>query len=228
MIRKTVKGIYLIERLTEETTAPKYYVGQAIDIFERFNEHCNGRNQYIDKEINKIGYDKFNYRILEIVEKQSDLNECETKWIKYYKNLYGDKSLYNIVQTTNINPYNIDKNLKKTIKELFKKDIGRSIYAISEYFNIPWQDVITIRKPILKSFNLIYSKDIKNIVDKETMTVPDNWRGPILTQKLATKILTDIQNGVDKKDIDYVAKADITIFLNSYNENYEYASEIIL
>ena len=33
---------------------------------------------------------------------------------------------------------------------------------------------------------------------------------------------------VDKKDIDYVAKADITIFLNSYNENYEYASEIIL
>ena len=204
MIRKTVKGIYLIERLTEETTAPRYYVGQAIDIFERFNEHCNGRNQYIDKEINKIGYDKFNYRILEIVEKQSDLNECETKWIKYYK------------------------NLKKTIKELFKKDIGRSIYAISEYFNIPWQDVITIRKPILKSFNLIYSKDIKNIVDKETMKVPDNWRGPILTQKLATKILTDIQNGVDKKDIDYVAKADITIFLNSYNENYEYASEIIL
>lgn len=90
MIRKTVKGIYLIERLTEETTAPKYYVGQAIDIFERFNEHCNGRNQYIDKEINKIGYDKFNYRILEIVEKQSDLNECETKWIKYYKNLGND------------------------------------------------------------------------------------------------------------------------------------------
>ena len=80
-----LKGIYLIERTTVSTDdSKKYYIGQALDIFKRLNQHCVVNNLGIDEAITKYGVDKFSFRILEIVKTKEDLNTCESKWIKVF------------------------------------------------------------------------------------------------------------------------------------------------
>ena len=100
-MKKGIKGIYLIERIETFPCEKKYYVGQAIDIFRRLNDHCTQNNPGIDNAISELGSDKFSFRILEIVHHAEDLDTCESKWINYYKELYGDEQMYNIAQTTN-------------------------------------------------------------------------------------------------------------------------------
>jgi len=98
MIRnKLVKGIYLIQRMNcNSDNEPQYYIGKAVDIFDRWNNHCNDTEQSIDQSICEIGCSNFVFRILEIVSKEDELNKCETEWIKKYREDYGDKALYNI------------------------------------------------------------------------------------------------------------------------------------
>jgi predicted GIY-YIG superfamily endonuclease len=43
-MKKGIKGIYLIERIETFPCEKKYYVGQAIDIFRRLNDHCTQNN----------------------------------------------------------------------------------------------------------------------------------------------------------------------------------------
>lgn len=144
-----VKGIYLIERIeTSSNDKRKYYVGQSIDIFKRFNEHCSNPNPGIDEAISKLGPDKFCFKVLEIVKYAENLGARESKWIDDYKKMYGDEQMYNISQTTN-KTKKIDPQIKKSIENLFIEDIGRSIYAIAESFGIWYMDVIKIRKPLV-------------------------------------------------------------------------------
>lgn len=129
-MKKEIKGIYLIERIeTVSDETKKYYVGQALDIFDRFNQHCTETHSGIDAAITKLGSDKFSFRILEIVKRAKDLNACETKWINIYKELYGDERIYNIAQTQNARK-TINSQIKAKIKTLFEEDLGRSIYII--------------------------------------------------------------------------------------------------
>lgn len=82
---------------------------------------------------------------------QKDLDICESKWINHFRQKYGDEHMYNIVQTSNvrIKPTSIPPTIKKQIKDLFNEDLGRSIYAIAECFNVSYEYVIRIRKPLL-------------------------------------------------------------------------------
>lgn len=45
-MKREIKGIYIIERVVElPDETRKYYIGQSIDIFNRFNQHCSERIQ---------------------------------------------------------------------------------------------------------------------------------------------------------------------------------------
>lgn len=218
-----IKGIYLIERIESDSNEKKYYVGQAIDIFNRLNQHCTQKNPGIDNAIAELGSDKFSFRILEIVKRARDLDACETKWINRYKEQYGDELMYNIAQTKNARK-TINPQIRAKIKTLFEEDLGRSIYAIAEHFNIPYDDVIKIRKPLLSKNDLKWIKG--KIVDTKTGKEPNDWRGYQFTEELANRIKTILDTpGCSKQDVRLVSQSDLDIFLNQ-GDNYCYAPEI--
>lgn len=229
-MKEVKKGIYLIKRITEssDNNERKYYVGQAIDIFNRLNQHCCDKVQYVDKEIQRLGVANFKFQILEEVSDKNDLDECESKWISHYKETYGENMMYNLSQTSNTNPYDIGDGIKKTIKELFKQDIGQSIYAISDHFKICWEEVVKIRKPLAKKEGLTYDSKRKRVIVISTGAEPDNWRGAIWTKKMADKILGYIDEGFEKEELKrMISKADLDLFLEMYAKgNYAYAPEL--
>lgn len=221
-MKKGIKGIYLIERIEAEPCEKRYYVGQAIDIFSRLNQHCTQNNPGIDNAIAEFGADKFSFRVLEIVNHAEDLNACETKWINHYKDQYSDERMYNIAQTANSRT-SIDPLIKAKIKELFEEDLGRSIYAIAEYFDISHEEVIKIRRPFLSKHGLIWKG---KIVYKSTGLEPSNWRGGLITEKMAKEVDSILSiKGNTEKDIRFVSQSDLKIYLDS-RDSYQYASEI--
>ena len=81
-------GIY---KITNKENG-KVYIGQAIDINRRLNEHKKKRSITIDDYINVLGIDNFTYEIVEECSKE-ELDEKE----KYYINFYdSQKQGYNI------------------------------------------------------------------------------------------------------------------------------------
>lgn len=225
-MKKQVKGIYLIERIANlENETRKYYVGKASDIFTRLNQHCTEKNPGIDNAISEIGPDKFSYRILEIVRLAKDLDKCEKKWIKHFKEEYGDAALYNIALTTNART-TIDPRVKKKIESLFNEDIDRSIYAVAEYFCLSYNDILDIRKKPLKEQGLVWDNSRKTIICKQTGEEPENWRGYQLTETLAKKVRAELADPEkSERDISFVSKSDLSIFLNA-GEDYQFAPTI--
>lgn len=218
-----IKGIYLIERIQISDDDPKrYYIGQALDIFKRLNQHCTVKNPGIDEALWKYGPDSFTFRILEIVKAQKDLNARESKWIEAYRVKYGDQSLYNVSQTNNPRSI-IDSAIRQEIISLFKKDIGQSIYAIAEYYNISFDKIIDIRKPLLKENNLKWSRG--KIINITTKNEPSNWRGYQFTRKLGNRIMKELEEGKSEQDIRYVSTTDLQIFLHS-KDKYIFAPSI--
>jgi group I intron endonuclease len=217
---KDIKGIYLIQRINIEDEGAIYYVGQSVGIFNRWKQHCNGNQQNIDKAIQQFGLLNFTFTILEVVSKTADLHSCETKWINTFKGK-GEKYLYNISQTDNPNPHLIDAKTKNEIKNLFEEEIGRSIYAIAEKYEIGFNEVISIRKPLLKAKGLSYNMREKNIVDS-TGERPENWKGNRVTKNMADKIISLQSQGLDNDDIAYecnISIIDLKIFFEEYAEN---------
>ena len=218
-----IKGIYLIERIKISDNDPKkYYIGQALDIFKRLNQHCAVKNPGIDEALLKYGPDSFLFRILEVVKSQKDLDACESKWIDAYRAEYGDRSLYNISQTSNSRT-RINPAVKQEIISLFKTDIGQSIYAIAEYYDISFDKIIEIRKPILKENNLKWSQG--KIINMSTKNEPANWRGYQFTRKLGDRITKELEEGKSEQDIRYVSTTDLQIFLHS-KDKYIFAPPI--
>lgn len=85
-------GVYIIKNLING----KVYIGQSIDIQNRFLNHksesfnpkSNAYNTAIHRAIRKYGIDNFSFEIIEECKKE-DLYEREKYWIKYY-NSYGE------------------------------------------------------------------------------------------------------------------------------------------
>jgi len=229
-IIKDIKGIYMIQRINEEKEDTLYYIGQSVGIFNRWKQHCNGNEQNIDKAIQKIGCLNFAFTILEVVSKTANLNSCETKWINIYKEK-GENLMFNIKQTSNPNPYLIDPTIKKEIKKLFEEEIERSIYAIAEKFEIGFNDVIKIRKPLLKKQGLKYDMRLKNIVDADGRH-PDNWKGNRVTKNMAEKIIELKAQNIDDDDIVYecnISIIDLKIFYKEYEDikdSYDFGEKI--
>ena len=90
MAREKICGIYRIENLVNH----KSYVGQAIDIYERWSEHkcaLNGgyhNNQHLLRSWRKYGIDSFEFTILEKCNRDV-LNEREKYWVEYYDTYYN-------------------------------------------------------------------------------------------------------------------------------------------
>jgi len=235
IFKKDIKGIYLIERLdvSNEKEEPTFYIGLAVDIFDRWKQHWNNKEQYIDKSIQEFGCVNFSFKILELVTKTDDLKYCETKWINFYKQKYGEKRMFNISETSNTNPHQIDNDTKRVIKKLFEDQIGRSIYAISEKYQISFEDVIKIRKPLLKKHNLKYDSSVKNIVNKTTGNKPENWNGNKITKTLSERIISLKNQNKENREIANecnISITDLEIFLNDYNkdkDNYNFAETVI-
>jgi len=230
---KDIKGVYLIERINIDNNKvePLYYVGKSVGVFNRWKQHCNGNEQHIDKTIKEIGYSNFAFSILEVVSKTKDLDNCETKWINNYK-AKGECLMYNISQTNNVNPHLIDAKTKEEIKKLFESEIGRSIYAIAEKYKISFNNVIEIRKPLLKKQGLKYDMRLKNIVNTDGKH-PENWKGNHITKNMYDKILELRRQEIDNDDISYecnISTTDLKIFFNEYEkmkDKYHFSETLI-
>lgn len=85
MAREKICGVYRIENLVNH----KNYIGQSVDIYERWVEHLwelrNNRhkNKHLTRSWNKYGEDNFRFIIVEKCDKDK-LNDREIYWIDYY------------------------------------------------------------------------------------------------------------------------------------------------
>ena len=108
-----VCGIYLI---TRKDTSQKY-VGQAIDIYDRWLHHIKGydiEHSRVDKAIRKHGVEKFTLQIItELPEDKKLLDINEKYWIRFY-NTYEDKNHYNLTPGGDFNPM-LDPDIVKKI-----------------------------------------------------------------------------------------------------------------
>lgn len=88
-------GIYMI---TNKKTGQKY-VGQSIDIEDRWGRHCRKRtdnSSYVDRAIEKYGKDKFRINVItELPPYKKLLSIHEKYWIKFY-NTFEDDFHYNL------------------------------------------------------------------------------------------------------------------------------------
>lgn len=75
-------GIYKFTNLING----KIYIGRAVDINRRYNEHLRRDEQQIDKAIRKYGIDNFHFEIIELC-RPDELNELEQYWIVHYNSV---------------------------------------------------------------------------------------------------------------------------------------------
>lgn len=80
MIRLEVYGrIYAIENLMTH----KIYVGQTIQpVIKRINSHKSHTKQFVDKEIQKYGWQNFVWTVLEECYSREEIDAAEKRWIE--------------------------------------------------------------------------------------------------------------------------------------------------
>lgn len=89
MAKEKICGIYCIENLINH----KRYIGQSVDIYDRWIEHrwaLNNRkhnNMHLTRSWHKYGEDNFEFTIIERCN-ENQLNEREIYWIDYYDSYY--------------------------------------------------------------------------------------------------------------------------------------------
>lgn len=90
MAREKICGIYRIENLVNH----KSYVGQSIDIYERWYDHIwalnnkKHNNTHLIRSWHKYGFNNFKFTILERCSVDK-LNEREIYWVAYYDSYYN-------------------------------------------------------------------------------------------------------------------------------------------
>lgn len=63
----------------------KHYVGVTRQrVTTRIGQHKRGKRQFLDKEIQKIGWENFDWWIVEENVPSEQVSECEKKWIKFF------------------------------------------------------------------------------------------------------------------------------------------------
>lgn len=102
-------GIYIIKNKINQ----KVYIGQSVDIEERWIKHCAGygisHNSAIDMAIQKYGKDNFILEIVELCEREK-LNEKEAYYADLYKSYVPNGYNINKCGETFHNPQN-DKEI---------------------------------------------------------------------------------------------------------------------
>lgn len=121
---KAICGIYCIENLTNH----KKYVGQSIDIHNRWKDHkreLNGKrhcNAYLQRAWNKYGEDKFFFYILEECDMLM-LNEREIHYINVLE-CRNNKCGYNLELGGNANKIISDETRNKMSESAAKRSLG--------------------------------------------------------------------------------------------------------
>lgn len=117
MSKEKICGIYCIENLTNG----KRYIGQSVNIYERWENHkyaLNGNrhgNEHLQRAWNKYGVLSFSFSILEKCE-QDKLDLRESYWVNYYDSF---KNGYNMTDGGEANPMSYS-NLRKKVSEGIK------------------------------------------------------------------------------------------------------------
>ena len=151
-------GIYCIENITTN----KKYIGQSIDINDRWRRHIGElnhnlhHNDYLQKAWNKYGEDDFKFYILEYCE-ENDLDEKEIYYIDFY-NTTDRKYGYNLKSGGQFNCHpteevrnKISESNKKAYQNQGLRDL-RSTNALKQ-----WSDP-EIKNKIMGSNNGMYGK----------------------------------------------------------------------
>ena len=133
------KGIYTITNLKNN----KVYVGSSVNLGSRLNDHKHKlinnehANIYLQNDWNKYGEDNFEFKIIKLVEMETDLPKEEKSLIDISKQEFG--------------VYNISDPLEETHRGRFKKEKvkskGSSKYSkqqVLDYMNENFSDKIQI------------------------------------------------------------------------------------
>ncbi len=234
---KYLKGIYLIERINNiNNNEPIYYIGQSNNLFTRLQYHfSNLNNQEIDKAINKYGIESFIFKILKIEDSQKQRDILEKYYINNYINKYGINKLYNRTDGGKENQHLINqerdiinKNIKNEIINILNKTIDYSIYLLAEKFNLNFQEIINIRKPLLKEHNLQYNYFKRCITYIDTKLPPEIWRAYIIT-KNQFNIWSNNKDKLEKEQLAdkmNISLTDLKIFEKNYSVNYILADDL--
>lgn len=136
-------GIYMIKNKINN----KFYIGQSIDIEERWKQHIREfkgnyhNNIYLQNAWNKYGQDNFEFSILEECCETS-LDEKEIYWIDYYK-AYEKQKGYNLTFGGQLNNKCYTEDIKEKMSEIrlnndkFRGDnLKQSVLSDEEVFDI--------------------------------------------------------------------------------------------
>lgn len=122
-------GIYKLTNLKNN----KIYIGQSINIKNRWNQHKNIKNNtVISRAIFKYGWDNFKKEVIEYCKKK-ELNEKEIYWINFYNCLIPRG--YN-VSLGGQNTSNLEKIKRSKKIKFLLKNTNLSIKQIGEKFKI--------------------------------------------------------------------------------------------
>lgn len=186
MLRELKSGIYCIENI--ETN--KKYIGQSIDINERWRKHLGElnhnkhHNDYLQKAWNKYGNDGFTFYVLEYCE-ENNLDEKEI----YYINLYNttDRECgYNLKSGGKMYSHHTDE-IKNKISESNKQaylnqDLRniRSIDALNQWSNPE------IKEKIMGANNGMYGR---HHTEETKQKISDKNKGTISWRRNTTPVL---------------------------------------
>lgn len=104
-------GIYKITNLRTLES----YIGQSLDIENRFKEHINHKNSIIGREIEKYGINNFSFEVLEECD-YIDLDRLEQFYIKAYDSIENG---YNRIKGGQCNVGEANPNAKLTESDIF-------------------------------------------------------------------------------------------------------------
>lgn len=185
-------GIYLFTNNVNS----KHYVGQSIDIKNRFYDHMTRMKRLFNyplyNALNKYGLESFNWEVIETVDRNnfSDIKELvktldalEIKWIEHYdsyNNGYnltkGGHSIVGYVQT---------EESRKKISESIRKTVLNGKYKIYIYNVIreEYSEWLT-----LKEFNEITGNSNRRLTGNDFVLVDHQWVGAKTKELLQEKI----------------------------------------
>ena len=200
-------GIYKIENLINH----KKYIGQSINIYERWKNHIRASrrcdeedNSLIHKALNKYGVENFSFEIIEKCEPiQNILNEREKYWIDFYNSLIEGYNLTEGGQQNGFPTRQIkDKDIILKIRE--RKLQGENYSDVrKDYLNITdgvfkrvWQD---------QAYNEIVPKNYtpENIEKAKRMSkrhISAARKNSKMTEELVLQIRTDKMNGMKRQE----------------------------
>lgn len=134
MQKELYSGVYCIENINTN----KKYIGQSIDVNERWRKHVSElnnnshHNDYLQKAWNKYGEDSFIFYVLEYCDIEY-LDEKEIYYIEIYNTINRDYG-YNLKsggQFTNIYTDELKQKISKSVKESYNNSKLREARKLS-------------------------------------------------------------------------------------------------